>query len=161
MEKIDGHYEFNGHRLTEGNTNFAALKSRFVNGLVQNITDRWIKHIKRGKHTIFEDLKVPSRWKTTIKVLFLYYVLPCIYYDFVSCTFTPYSFIIFLHLVNKLYVLINVLFIFPKKSLIDAFCVIAMRTINFEDDIIQYGIQEIDFLLKHYGEEKVYINWLP
>ena len=110
---------------------------------------------------IVDDLKVPSRWKTTIKVLFLYYVLPCIYYDFVSCTFTPYSFIIFLHLVNKLYVLINVLFRFPKKSLIDAFCVIAMRTINFEDDIIQYGIQEIDFLLKHYGEEKVYINWLP
>ena len=39
--KVDGHYEYNGHKLKDDNTNYSALKSRFVNGLIQNIRDRY------------------------------------------------------------------------------------------------------------------------
>lgn len=47
---------------------------------------------------------------------------------------------------------------FPRKGLLDAFYVLAMRTINFEKDINQYGAAELDILLKYYGEEQVQIK---
>ncbi|XP_062579301.1 uncharacterized protein LOC134241257, partial [Saccostrea cucullata] len=83
MEKVGDHYEYHGHKLTVDKTNYSALKSVFLNKLIQNIRDR-----------------------------------------------------------------------FPAKSLIDSFFVLAMRTINFEKDIMSYGTEEIECLLKHYGEKQ-------
>lgn len=40
MEKAGDHYEYHGHRLTVDNTNYSALKSVFLNKLIQNIRDR-------------------------------------------------------------------------------------------------------------------------
>ncbi|PFX25303.1 hypothetical protein AWC38_SpisGene10087 [Stylophora pistillata] len=45
---------------------------------------------------------------------------------------------------------------FPKKSLMDSFFVMVMRTINLEKDQEEFGNTESEELLKHFGEEKVY-----
>ena len=44
---------------------------------------------------------------------------------------------------------------FPQKDIIDNFCVLGMRTINWESSPDTYGNEEIEGLLAHYGEEKV------
>jgi hypothetical protein len=39
--KVDGHYKHNGNKLKDDNTNYSALKGRFVNGLIHNNRDRY------------------------------------------------------------------------------------------------------------------------
>ena len=44
---------------------------------------------------------------------------------------------------------------FPQKSLLDSFYILGLRTINHESDVEQYGVEELEELLKFYGEEQV------
>ncbi|XP_071138553.1 zinc finger protein 862-like [Mytilus edulis] len=85
IQLIDGHQEFKGHILFKSNTNFNALKSSFVNKLLDNLTKR-----------------------------------------------------------------------FPQQSLMNNFFVLAMRSINMEDDIDKFGVTEVGELLDHFGKEKVH-----
>lgn len=45
---------------------------------------------------------------------------------------------------------------FPQKTLLDAFYVLSMRTINFDQQPENYGNKELDRLLQFYGEEQVH-----
>lgn len=50
---------------------------------------------------------------------------------------------------------LNLCFRFPQKSLMNSFFVLAMRSINFEEHPDDFGNEEIEVLLRHFGEEKV------
>ncbi|XP_070575181.1 E3 SUMO-protein ligase KIAA1586-like [Ptychodera flava] len=56
--------------------------------------------------------------------------------------------------VNKL--ISNIRSRFPEKGILDAFYILAMRTIRFESDVNSYGAEEIETLLNFYGEKQTH-----